>query len=327
MAGNQVVTPDTTLTYSTSLGLDQTAWDRVAYFALREPILFDDFATEGPTKQSMPGSVVTFRFVTDLAAATTPLDERSDLDAVIPSSTTLSITLAEYGNVIKDTKFAHATGYIPLDPITAELIGYNMGDTQDQLAADVLHAGTTVEYGGDATTRGGVGTGLVAGDELTASLVRKQKARLRGSSVMPLKGGYYVSTIHPDVALDLREETGDANWRAPHNYAQPNEIWTGEVGVFEGFRFVETARAGLITDGGDGNVDAYQTLFLGKQCLAKAFPIVAGFGPRPKVVPGPVTDHLRRFVPMGWHWIGAYKIFRQEAVRRVETASSIGANT
>jgi hypothetical protein len=39
-----------------------------------------------------------------------------------------------------------------------------------------------------------------------------------------------------------------------------------------------------------------------------------------------VTDKLRRFQPMGWYWLGAYSIFRQQAVRRVESASTIAVN-
>ena len=49
--------------------------------------------------------------------------------------------------------------------------------------------------------------------------------------------------------------------------------------------------------------------------------------PRTVVVPGPVTDKLRRNVPMGWYWLGAYGVFRQASLRGVESASSIGANS
>jgi hypothetical protein len=68
-------------------------------------------------------------------------------------------------------------------------------------------------------------------------------------------------------------------------------------------------------------------LFLGQEALAKAHSLTDGNGPFPTVVPGPVTDHLRRFVPMGWYWLGAYGVFRQEAMVRLETGSSIGLNT
>jgi hypothetical protein len=67
-------------------------------------------------------------------------------------------------------------------------------------------------------------------------------------------------------------------------------------------------------------------MFLGKQALAKAYSTSEGNGALPKVVMGPITDRLRRFVPVGWYWFGVYGIFRQAALRAVESSSSIGAN-
>ena len=40
---------------------DQTAYDRMAYFALRDELYFDAVADVMPTRQSMPGSAVVFR--------------------------------------------------------------------------------------------------------------------------------------------------------------------------------------------------------------------------------------------------------------------------
>jgi hypothetical protein len=39
------------------------------------------------------------------------------------------------------------------------------------------------------------------------------------------------------------------------------------------------------------------------------------------------VDSLFREAPMGWYWFGGYAIYRQEAIRRLESSSSIGVNT
>jgi hypothetical protein len=39
---------------------------------------------------------------------------------------------------------------------------------------------------------------------------------------------------------------------------------------------------------------------------------------------GEVTDKLKRFQPVGWYWLGGYKVFRNECVREVITRSSLG---
>jgi N4-gp56 family major capsid protein len=113
-----------------------------------------------------------------------------------------------------------------------------------------------------------------------------------------------------------------------HTYSQPENIWNGEVGTFENFRFIETPRAPVFADAGSSTTltDVYGTLFLGRQALAKAYSNTDGNGPQPRVVPGPVVDHLRRFVPMGWYHFVGYARFRDASLRRVETASTIGSN-
>jgi hypothetical protein len=90
----------------------------------------------------------------------------------------------------------------------------------------------------------------------------------------------------------------------------------------------DRCRAPIFADAGSSTTltDVYRTMFLGRQALAKAYSVSDGNGPTPRVVPGPVTDKLRRFVPLGWYWLGAYGVFRQTALRAVESASSIGTN-
>lgn len=52
---------------------------------------------------------------------------------------------------------------------------------------------------------------------------------------------------------------------------------------------------------------------VGAEVLAKAASYTDGNGMMPNIVQGPVTDTLRRFVPIGWHWIGGYETFRPTA--------------
>ena len=78
--------------------------------------------------------------------------------------------------------------------------------------------------------------------------------------------------------------------------------------------------------GAAAGVNVYGTLIVGRQALAKAHSLVDGNGAFPHVVPGPITDRLRRFVPLGWYWLGAYGIFRQASVIRIESSSLLGAD-
>ena len=305
-----------------ALDYDTTAYDQMAYYAFRPELYFDFMADVKPTNQSHVGASVVFSIQNDLAVASSPISETVDVTPATLSDSQATVTLAEYGNTVTTTALVRGTSYIDLDPVVANVIGYNAGISLDTIARNVVQAGTNVAYSGAATSRGTVQATHV----LTGNDVRKAKARLRAANV-PTIGGSYMALIHPDVAYDFTGASGGANFRDPHTYSDPSEIWTGEIGMFEGFRFVESPRAPLFADSGSpGTVDVYRTLFMGRQALAKAWSNVDGNGANPRVVPGPVVDSLRRFVPMGWYWLGGYAIFRQTAIYAIESASSIGVN-
>ena len=406
---------------TTSLGLAQVAYDRLARFGLRPELYFDNVADVKPTNQSMPGTSVTFPIVSDLPIASTPLNETTDVTPQSISESNVTVTLAEYGNAVVTTAALRGESYVEIDPIVANVIGYNAGVSIDEVARNTLEQGTNVQYGSKgfagsaATTRAGIVNTVSSStyQTLHAADVRGAKAFLRSNNV-PNFNGFYTAFIHPNAAYDFTSETGSATWRDPHTYSQPGEIWAGELGAFEGVRFIESPRsprfagagaggssltlyadntgtttftagavtayftaastnlnnsgnpqvgdvvttAGTFTGGGTtatvtsvsissttayassltlslavvtsgattlskGGADVYGTLFLGRQSLAKAWSMVDGNTEQPHVVPGPITDTLRRFVPWGWYWLGGYSIYRQASVYRIETISTL----
>lgn len=312
-----------------TIATDQTMWNQAIYYDLRPELKFDRFATVKSTPASPDkGGAVTFTTMADLAVASTALNESVDVDAVALSDAQVTLTLAEHGNATITTFKARASSFIPLDRSAANRVGYNAGVSLDTIARDVMKAGTNVRYATGGSTDPTARNTVEPGDTLSAYDVRRARTDLAAANVATFDGGYYAAMIHPDVAFDLRGETGAAAWRDPHVYSQPREIWTGEIGAFEGFRFIESSRAPVFADAGSSTTltDVYATLFFGQEAIAKAFSTYEGRGPLPIVVFGPVTDKLKRFQPIGWHWFGAYGVFRQAALRRVESASSIGSN-
>lgn len=393
-------------TGQSTLDFSKAAYDRLAYFALRPELYFDAAADVQPTAQSMPGSSVAFTIVNDLAIQDTALTETTDVSTVALSDSQVTLTLAEYGNAVLTTAKLRGTSFVDIDPIVANVVGYNAGVSIDSIARNALNAGTNVQYAsglGATALQSGVTTraGVLSANTISSLDVRVARARLRSMNV-PTFGGMYVGYIHPDIVADLQgEQVGASNlqgWRAPHVYSQPGEIWNGEIGAFEGVRFIETPRAAVFNGAGgtggsasgtynvvagnntsgtytgaapttgatltagtatftgtatvtaaDGGVfyfsgavitgsgtvtasayntgvNVYATTILGRQSLAKAYSQIDGNGAFPHVVPGPITDRLRRFVPLGWYWLGAYGVFRQAAILRIESASLLGAD-
>jgi N4-gp56 family major capsid protein len=72
--------------------------------------------------------------------------------------------------------------------------------------------------------------------------------------------------------------------------------------------------------------NVYGTFLAGRQAFAKAYSKAPGFGPMPKVFPGPVTDYLRRLQPTSWYWLGQYAPFRTAALIRLESSSTLAGD-
>jgi len=317
-------------TTTSSLSVDQVAFDRLAYFALRSELLFDQAADVQPTQQAMPGSGVTFTIFADIAAATSTLNEVTDVTPTALADSQVTVTLYEYGNAVVTTAKLRGTAFLDVDSAAANIIGYNAGDSMDQVVREVLAGGSNVVYATGGSTTPSSRTTVAAEDIIAADDVRKVVAQLRGANVATFNGDY-MGFIHPDVSYDFRSATDAAAWRTPANYVNPEGIYNGEIGKFESVRFIETPRAKVFENASDGSgstgtVDVYCTHIMGRQALAKAFSTQDGNGAVPKIVRGNVTDYLMRLQPLGWYWLGGYGRFREASLRRIESSSSIGTN-
>lgn len=321
-----------TFTQASTLSSDTAAYEALAYFALRPQLMFDAVASVKPTNQTHRGSSVTFTIYSDLAAQTTTLSETADPDSIAPSDSTVVVTPVEKGAVIKTTAKLRVTSFLDIDADMANLIGYNAGLSLDTLARTAIAAGTNVRYAEGGATTPTSRTTVQTEDVISADDCRRARVDLVAANVMPTAGGsLYWGFLHPDVAYDLRRETGSAAWRDPHTYSSPEAIWSGEVGAFEGTRWIETPRATVNVDasngsGATGTIDVYETYVCGFQALALAHYNGEGYSRYPTIVKGPVIDALQRIQPIGWKWGGEHKVFRQASLRRIESSSSIGTN-
>ena len=317
-------------TGTSQLTTDQVAFEKLAYFALRPELYFDQFADVQATNATNPGASIKFTIFNDMAAATTALSETEDVTPVAMSDSQVTVTLNEYGNATVTTAKLRASSFLPVDPVAANAVGYNAGLSIDTIASDVLKAGTNVIYATGGTDTATARIDMDVDDTLTAKDVRRAVAQLRGANV-PTINGNYVGFIHPDVSYDLRGITDASGWRDSYKYTNAMPIYNGEIGMFEGVRFMESPRAPIFANayngsGSAGTGDSYATLIMGAQALAKGISLGGEYGAQPSIVYGNITDLLKRFRPVGWkHFVG-YGVFRQAALRRIESASSIGAN-
>jgi N4-gp56 family major capsid protein len=304
-----------TFTPSNGAGLVQKAYDRLVEFALRSQPLLRSVADKRPARQAMPGSSIALQIYSDLAKATTPLSEQVDPDSVaIGSPSIVTVTLNEYGNAVLTTRKLQLLSLADVDPAIANIVAFNMADSIDELVQTELRGGTNVIYSGDATDT----DEIVAADTLTSANIRRAVAKLRAGKAVPRKGSLYWCALHPEVSHDLRAETGAGGWRLPHEYQANAQIWAGEIGTYEGAYFIESPRLYNATDGAS-SARVFRTLVAGQQALAEAV------AEEPHIVIGNVTDKLMRQRPIGWYGVLGWKRYREEALYRIESSSSINA--
>ena len=325
-------TPPLSLTNPTGTGqlTNQvtTAFEQIAYFALRSQPLYEMIADVRSTAQSHNAATVQFTFYPNMAQVTGTLTEATDVTPVALSDSVINVTLAEYGSSVITTALIRGTSFLNVDADAANIIGYNMVDSLDKVVSDVVMAGTNVLY---STGSGALPVSRVTvadGNTFDANIGRQAVAELRGASAPGWENGNYIAILHPDVSFDFRALTAVTDVIQYQLYQDGAPIRAGSIGTFNGINYIENPRAPILDDAGaTSTTNVYQTIVAGRQALAKAYSRAPGFGEQPSIVFGPVTDTLRRFNPVGWYHLAGWGIFRQECLRRIESSSSIGDNT
>lgn len=312
--------PDVPTTTGVLTNLVKTAFSKVVDMQLWTEPMFRRFATVEYTDLTNPGSSITKYIHSDLANATSTLAETTDPDAVaLANPSSVSITLNEYGNATISTLRLRQFSLSNIDVAQAELVSRNMRNSLDSLVLDVLRQGTNVVYSdaGNPNTTGPTNT-VGATDVFSSKLVRYSVAKMRGRAALEFDDGYFIGFIHPDVSHDLRAETGVANWRDPHVYngTGTDLIWKGEIGVYEGVKWIESPRTYKANDG-TTSATVHRTLIMGKEALAEAVSI------EPGIVVSPQIDRFRRFMTVGWYGLLGWSRYREESLQRVESIASI----
>jgi len=313
-----------TTTSGVGSNLVTLAYDKLIEINLRNTPQFRAIADKKVGNPTHDGSSIRFQFYTDIADTTiagATLAETVDPDAVsLPATTTLDVSQQELGRVVLPTRKLSLMSLSDVDPWIANAVSYNMAMTLDAGIASVLDAGTNViRESAGALSTSAAKTTIVGTDTLKGRDIRYAVTKLRASNVLT-RGGMYTAYVHPEVSHDLRTETGNNIWRTPNEYQNINALYAGEIGAWEGVRFIETPTMTNTQSGsgtGGSQVRVYNSYVLGQQALAEAV------WKEPGIEFGNVVDKLNRFRPVGWHGIINWAVFRQAALYRIETASSV----
>ena len=230
-----------------------------------EPALVHDQFGDPYPIPANGGKNIEFRKYDSLPKATTPLTEGVTPDGQTMNVSTVTAEVKQYGGWVPITDMLQLTAIDNNIVQATKIIASQAGRTLDTIVRDVLAGGTNVIYApkigeGGAETAVTSRATLDATCQLTSDLIARAATQLKAMNADPI-GTSFVGIIHPYVAYDLRR---DPDWIDVHKYAQPDEIYNGEIGTLHGVRFVETSEAKIWKGTGcPAGLAVFSTLILG----------------------------------------------------------------
>lgn len=225
----------------------KTFYDMTLIDEASAQLVHDQFGQKRPIPAN-GGKTIEFRKFSSLPKATTALTE-----GVTPNGNKLNVsaitaTVSQYGDYIVQSDILELTALDNTILEATKILGKQAGLTLDTVVRNVLIAGTNVNYcpkvADGAETAVTARNGLDASSKLTVKEIQKAVAKLRANNA-PTINGDYVAIIHPYVAYDLMR---DPEWIESHKYAQPENLYVGEIGKVSGVRFVQSSEAAILKD-------------------------------------------------------------------------------
>ncbi len=295
----------------------KTFYDMTLIDEAQANLVHDQFGQKRPIPAN-GGKTIEFRKFAPLAKATTPLTEGVTPDGKSLTVSTITATVAQYGDYITQSDVLELTALDNTILEATKLLGRQAGMTLDTVVRNVLQSGTNVTYcpkvaADGAETEVTSRSALDNTCQLTVKVVQQVVAKLRAQNA-PTIGGKYVAIIHPYVAYDLMR---DPEWIDAHKYAKPDNLYEGEIGEIAGVRFVQTTEAKIYSGG------VFGSLFLGEG--AYGVTEISGGGLQTIVKQkgsAGTADPLDQRSSVGWKAIKTAELLIPNYLVRVESKSA-----
>ena len=280
----------------------------------RQENYFNQFGMKQPLPKN-GGNTVEWRRFDTFGKAMTPLTEGVTPEGNMVIVEAISTSIAQYGDYTTISDRLELEAVDPVITAVTEEHGAQAGETLDTITRNALMTGTNVIYGGSKTTRGT----LTSSDKITSELINKAVTTLKKQKCPQVDGGGYIGIIHPSCTYDLRQAT---DWLEAHKYAQPEEIYNGEIGKLHNVRFVESPNQKIWTEG-SSSAAVYAVTIFGKD----AYGIVEPSAESMEVIVKPrgsagTADPLDQRSSFGWKASHAAKILYNERLVRLEVGSA-----
>jgi len=227
----------TTSNLSTSQKALGIYFDTRVIESLQPHLYFEQFGTV----ETVPEGNYTSRFFAFNRIATSDVSQLSTEGtgptAIAVSVSAVDITPTQYGVSVEMTDLVALTAVFQLVNTTLTEVGKAMARKIDEVIQTVVDAGNNVIYSGKKTSR----SDLTSSDLIAVTDIFKAVQRLRRNAAPEYPGGGYACVMHPAVAYNLMVSAGTgASYWEMHKYAQPENLFRGEIGSIAGARIVQS---------------------------------------------------------------------------------------
>lgn len=222
--------------------LDQAVRDyysREVLFQAQPRLRFLQFAKQKEDLTAVRGKSIVFTKYGNLAGGGALL-EHENINISGMSTSEIQIAVTEQGNAVKVTEFLLQTSLLDVLGDASKLLANNLAVVLDSQFRDTVLQATATVFGGQGTADPPTTFATLAdGDGLDTATVKDAVEILATNDATKILGEYYVCIAHPHQLRQLRD---DKDWIEANKYMGRRQLYTGEVGMYEGTIFIETTQ-------------------------------------------------------------------------------------
>lgn len=269
------------------------------------------------------GDTINFRRYNKLAPATTPLTEGVTPDGSTASGSSITATLAQYGDVMF---FTDVVADEQLDDVKAEYtveLGYQAQETLDVVAREKMYTEASKDYAGGAVSIAGMADSSTY--RPTLDLFRKVALNMKVNHRQPNRkaGNRYAVLIGSAGMYDLLDdEKLEKKYMLTGNTNQP--ITSNIIVDIYDLHFVEVLNPKILEGGAESNIEVQVAFVIGQEAYAETMLegrnvqiITKGLGS------AGTEDALNQRSSIGWKVMGyAVKVLDALAIHAVHFVPS-----
>lgn len=255
-----------------------------------QPILrFESVATKRTDLQVTPGGKIVFVRYNSLTGKSA-IAENTAIETSALATSTIELTVTEHAKAVSVSEKLLRQSFLDVMGDAAALLGMHYAKNRDALLRDAALTSANVLYSQAKGSLTSDRAGLTTASVFDVNLIRDAVEFLATNKAPKYDMDAYICFVHPHQAKTLRK---DSAWVNAMNYAQPENLLTGEIGRIEDVRFVESTQITRIVkntqdiwadgeDTGDNTAvaanaatDTYQAVIVGQNALglAEALPV------------------------------------------------------